>query len=54
VINVAMQKGSTDSGVYAIAMMTSIAFKEDPAYIVYNQQDLRFYLKDCFERGYSF
>ena len=29
-INVALQKGSTDCDLYAIAMMTSIAFKQDP------------------------
>ena len=39
------------AGVYAIAMMTSIAYKEDPVHVVYNQQDLRLHLKQCFEKG---
>lgn len=36
VINVAVQKGSTDCGLYAIAMMTSIANKHHPEYVVNN------------------
>ena len=51
VVNVAVQKGSTDCGLYAIAMMTSIAYKEDPTHVVYNQQDLRLHLKQCFDKG---
>ena len=51
-VNVALQKGSTDCGLYAIAMMTSIAHKEDPAYVIYDQQELRTHLKDSFDRGF--
>lgn len=50
-INVAMQKGSTDCGLYAIAMMTSIAFKQDPECIVYDHNGLRLHLKECFDKG---
>ena len=36
VINVATQKRNTDCGLYAVAMMTSIAYKEDPVNVVYS------------------
>ena len=52
-INVALQKGSTDCGLYAIAMLTSIAHKEDPAYVIYDQQELRTHLKECFDVGHQ-
>ena len=50
-INVALQKGSIDCGLYAIAMMTSIAHKQDPEYVVYDQKELRLHLKECFDKG---
>ena len=52
VINVALQKGSTDCGLYAIAMMTSLAYKEDPANVIYDQQELRSHLKECLDEGF--
>ena len=52
VINVATQKGNTDCGLYAVAMMTSIAYKEDPVNVVYSQADLRIHLQQCFEKGF--
>ena len=42
-IKVATQKGSTDCGLYAIVMMTSLAYNENPVTIIYNQQDMRVY-----------
>ena len=36
VINVATQKGNKDCGLYAVAMMTSIAYKEAPVKVVYS------------------
>ena len=50
VVNVPVQTGSTDCGLYAIAMMTSIAHSDDPATLVYNQQELRIHLMQCFEK----
>ena len=50
-IKVATQKGSTDCGLYAIAMMTSLAYNENPVTIIYNQQDMRVHLEQCFENG---
>jgi len=34
VINAATQKGNTDCGLYAVAMMTSITYKEDQVNII--------------------
>jgi len=51
-INVATQKGSTDCGLYAIAMMTSIANKEEPSNVVYDQTALRIHLTESFEKGF--
>ena len=51
VINVSLQKGSADCGLYAIAMMTSLANNEDPANVVYDQTALRIHLVECFENG---
>ena len=33
-------------------MMTSIAHLEDPAYVIYDQQELRTHLKDSFDQGF--
>ena len=52
VVNVARQEGNTDCGLYAVAMMTSIAYKEDPVTVVYSQADLRIHLQQCFEQGF--
>lgn len=51
VANVAIQKGSTDCGLYAIAMMTSIAHNDNPVNLIYNQQNMRIHLEQCFEKG---
>ena len=46
--NVAAQKGSTECGLYAIAMMTTLAFNDNPTDVVYSQQDMRAHLGQCF------
>ena len=33
-------------------MMMSIAHKKDPAYLIYDQQELRTHLKDSFDQGF--
>jgi len=38
---------STDCGLYAIAMMISTAYKQDPAYVIYDHKQLRAHLKEC-------
>ena len=47
--NLATQKGSSDCGLYAIAIMTTLAFGNDPTKIVYHQDEMRPHLKHCFE-----
>jgi len=51
VVNVSLQTGSNDCGLYTIVMMTSIAHNDDPAKLVYNQQEMRIHLMQCFEKG---
>ena len=51
VINVALQQGSADCGLYAITMMTSITNNEDTANVVYDQTALRIHLMEC-EKGF--
>lgn len=50
VANVALQKGSSDCGLYVIAMMTSLIYDDDPITQLHSQE-LRVHLKQCFERG---
>ena len=38
------QSGSTDCGVFVIAVMTSLVFDEDPSEITYQQASLRSHL----------
>ena len=51
VANVATQKGRTDCSLYVIAMMTSLAYNENSVHLMHNQQDIRIYLEQCFEKG---
>ena len=53
IIMMPMQKqdGSTDCGVFAIAVMTSLAYEEDPSRVEYNQMQLREHLSDCITKG---
>ena len=50
-VNVALQSGSTECGLYAIAIMMALAFGEDPALLVFDQNSLRGHLGECFETG---
>ena len=50
IVPVQKQNGSKDCGVFAIAMMTSIAYGEDPQNVTYDQDNLRVHLLDCFTR----
>ena len=49
VMNTEMQCGPNDCGVYVSAMMTSIAYGEDPCYLSYNPKTMRRHLAQCFE-----
>ena len=43
-MNVAKQKGSTDCGLYAIALLFSLAFGNDPTEYIFDQDALRLHL----------
>ena len=45
------QKGSKDCGLFAIAVITSLAFGEDPSTVSYDQDNLRRHLIDCITKG---
>ena len=47
------QKGSTDCGPFAIAVMTSLAHKEDPSTAKYDQNKMRQHLMDCFSNKFQ-
>ena len=47
-VPVQKKQGVTDCGAFAIAMMTSIAFNEDPSEVHYQQDNLRQHLLQCF------
>ena len=43
------QEGSKDCGPFSIAVMTSLAYEDDPSEIRYKQLDLRQHLIHCFD-----
>ena len=45
------QKGSTDCGLFAVAITTTLALGFDPAGITYQQNSLRHHLVKCLETG---
>ena len=49
-MNVAKQLGETDCGLYTIAIMTCLAYGEDPTCLVFDKTMLRPHLVECFER----
>lgn len=51
-MNVGTQTGSTECGLYTIAIMTALAYRQDPALLVFDQNNLRRHLGECFEAGY--
>ena len=50
-MDVQIQKGSKDYGVFSIAFLTSLVYNEDPSQIVYYQDQMRLHLLDCFTKG---
>ena len=47
VMNTEMQCAPNDCGVYVAAMMTSIAYGEDPYYLSYNPKTMQCHLAKC-------
>ena len=46
--NMQKQNGSIDCGLFAIAVMTSLAHKEDPSTVMYDQKKMGQHLQECF------
>lgn len=51
-VNITMQSGSTECGLYTVAVMTALAFRQDPALLVFDQNSLRTHLGEYFQSGY--
>ena len=41
------QVGSNDCGLFAIAIATALAYKTDPTYLIFMQDEMRAHLADC-------
>ena len=50
-VDMQCQKGTKDCGLFAVAVLTSLLFGEDPGKVVYKQEKLREYLIECFTAG---
>ena len=44
------ETGSTDCGLYAIAISTSLAFNQNPSILIFNQEDMRSHFIDCLNK----
>lgn len=51
IVSVGKQKGSTECGLYAIAIATSLAHNIDPVTIIYRQEEMRAHYAQCQENG---
>jgi len=50
-VDMQCQEGTSDCGLFAIAVITSLLFGEDPSNVVYKQNNLRGHLIECFTAG---
>lgn len=50
VMNVILQKGTTDCGVYSVAYCTCLALDIDPCLCVFRQLEMRMHLVSCLEK----
>ena len=50
IMNIAKQSGATDCGLYATAIMSSLALDKDPCSIVFKKEDLRTHLQSILEK----
>ena len=48
------QKGTKDCGLFTIAIMTSLAYDENPSDVTYKQDSLRSHLIECFKNKSMF
>ena len=49
-MNIIKQAGATDCALFAMAVLTSLAFGDDPLKVVYDQQQLRSHLLCSLEK----
>lgn len=49
-MNMQVQEGGKDCGLFAIAVATSLCFGEDPTTLTYNQERMRHHLLSCFDK----
>ena len=49
-MKIAKQSGPTDCGLYAVAIMSSLALGKDPCTIVFKKEDLRLHLQSIIEK----
>ena len=47
-VKVQKQEGTKDCGLFAVAIMTSLAHDENPSRITYDQSKFRSHLTECF------
>ena len=50
-MNVMMQSGTSECGVFAIAFATALAYGENPTQYLFDQSEMRSHLTTCLERG---
>ena len=50
IMNIAKQSGATDCGLYAVAIMSSLALGKDPCSTVFKKEDLRTHLQSIIEK----
>ena len=50
-VDMQCQKGTSDCSVFAIAVITSLLFAEDPDKVRYKPEKLREHLIECFTAG---
>ena len=50
-VDMQCQEGTSDCGVFAIAVITSLLFGEDPSMVTYKQEKLREHLTECLTVG---
>ena len=50
-ITIPKQAGVKDCGIYALANLTALCFKMDPAVTRFDQELMRLYLAQCIESG---
>ena len=51
-MNIAKQRETTNCGLYAVAILTCLAFGDDPTEKNFDHTALRLHLRQCLEKGF--